>query len=326
MDNLNIQTIRDEFQDMRDRSVSAKQIWQTFLSRNGRISEAFNRIGELESHTRKEFGQELNALKQEIQEYVDANQETEEQTPIDLLPVAPIEVEEDRGHLSLISQTLYEIQDVFERLGFSVAQGPQMETEWFNFDALNIPVDHPARDMWDTIWVEDKTEPEHQYLMRTHTSPVQIHHMHNTKPPYRVIAPGVVYRYEATDATHETVFHQVEGLMVDDVTTIATFKGVMQMFFRHLFPVDTEMRLRPSYFPFTEPSFEIDIRPPGSEEWLEIAGAGMVHKNVLENAGVDTAYQGFAFGMGVERIIMLKHGIDDLRHFHAADLRFIQQF
>jgi len=326
MTDLNIQTIRTEFEGMRSRGVSAKEIWQTFLSRNGRISEAFSRIGELAPEERKEFGQALNALKDEIQEYVDASQETEEQTPIDILPVAPVETEEDRGHLSLISRTIYEIQDVFERLGFSVVQGPQMEHEWFNFDALNIPPDHPARDMWDTIWVEEETKPEHQYLMRTHTSPVQIHHMKNAEPPYRIIAPGAVYRYEATDATHETVFHQVEGLMVDEITNIATFKGVMETFFRHLFAEQTEMRLRPSYFPFTEPSFEVDIRPPGSDEWLEIAGAGMVHKNVLENAGVDTAYQGFAFGMGVERIIMLKHGIDDLRHFHAADVRFIHQF
>ncbi|MFB6225275.1 MAG: phenylalanine--tRNA ligase subunit alpha, partial [Candidatus Paceibacteria bacterium] len=157
-------------------------------------------------------------------------------------------------------------------------------------------------------------------------SPVQIRHMEEHKPPYRIVAPGPVYRYEATDATHETVFHQMEGLMVDETTNIATFKGVMETFFRYLFDEEIEIRLRPSYFPFTEPSFEIDLKWPESDEWLEVFGAGMVHKQVLKNVGVNPQYQGFAFGMGIERVIMLKYGITDIRHFHSADLGFIQQF
>jgi phenylalanyl-tRNA synthetase alpha chain len=226
------------------------------------------------------------------------------------------------GGVSPISRLIFKIQDIFEGLGFSVAVGPELESEKYNFDLLNIPESHPARDVWDTMWVQNPAGIKS--LLRTHTSPVQIHYMENNKPPIRIIAPGKVYRYEATDSTHETVFHQVEGLFLDDKASIATFKGVINYFFKELFQQDIKIRLRPSYFPFTEPSFEIDIWL--EDKWLEIAGAGMVNRKVLANGGItDPNIQGFAFGFGVERLAMILYGIDDIRLIHSADIRFISQ-
>jgi phenylalanyl-tRNA synthetase alpha chain len=226
----------------------------------------------------------------------------------------------ERGHYHPLTIVQRRAIEIFNSMGFEVAEGPEVETEYYNFDALNIPKDHPARDMWDTFWTKDKR------LLRTHTSPVQIRYMKEHQPPFRIIAPGKVFRYEATDATHEVQFYQLEGLMIGKKISLANLKGVMETFFQNFFnSKDIEVRLRPSYFPFVEPGVEVDMRYKG--KWVEIAGAGMVHPKVLEEVGIDPKeYQGFAFGMGIDRLAIIKYKIDDIRLFHSGDLRFIKQF
>ena len=241
----------------------------------------------------------------------------------------------DRGHIHPISSLIREANGIFSSMGFTFASGPLLESEWYNFDALNVPKDHPARDMQDTFFIKD----EQGNVLRTHTSPVQVHYMEEqmkkgTKPPYRVIVPGKVFRNEATDMTHEAEFFQIEGLVVGPDITLAHLKGTLSTFFTKLFKGKVEIRFRPSFFPFTEPSVEVDMRLTGPDapeklrgKWIEIMGAGMVHPNVLTNAGLNPAeYQGFAFGMGLDRLALLRWGIDDVRHMHSADLRFINQF
>ena len=238
-------------------------------------------------------------------------------------------MEKSEGHRHPISCVIAEVNSIFWQMGFSVAQGPEIETEFNNFDALNIPADHPARDMWDTIWLSPK---ESGKLLRTHTSPVQIHYMREHPPtdgPIRIIVPGKVFRYEATDATHETQFYQIEGLLVDSDITLAHLKGILQSFFEQFLGKGTEIRFRPSYFPFVEPGVEIDIRRKDFRggDWLEVMGAGMIHPKVLENVDIDPGkYQGFAFGGGIDRLVMLKYNIPDIRLFYSGDLRFVNQF
>jgi len=240
------------------------------------------------------------------------------------------------GHIHPISSLIREANHIFHRMGFTLAEGPLVEDEWHNFDALNVPKDHPARDMQDTFFIKDEKE----MVLRTHTSPVQIRYMQRemqkgNPPPYRVIAPGKVFRNEATDMTHEAEFFQIEGLAVGENVSLANLKGTLERFFTELFKgSDVEIRFRPSFFPFTEPSVEVDMRVVGEkapeklrDRWIEMMGAGMVHPNVLRNAGVDpNKYRGFAFGMGLDRLAMLRWGIDDVRLMHSADLRFINQF
>lgn len=214
-----------------------------------------------------------------------------------------------------------DIVSIFGEMGFSVALGPEVEDEKHNFDSLNIPEYHPARDMWDTFWVKGKERK----LLRTHTSPVQIRYMENNKPPLKIISPGKVFRYEATDATHEAQFYQVEGLYIAEQVSLAELKGVIKKFFEKFLGDNVEIRFRPSYFPFVEPGVEIDIKFKG--KWLEVMGAGLVHPKVLENVGYDSKkYSGFAFGGGVDRFAMLKYGVDDVRLFYKGDLRLIDQF
>lgn len=236
--------------------------------------------------------------------------------------------EENQGHLHPLSILQREVNDIFAELGFAVAEGPEIEDEFHNFDALNIPENHPARDLWDTFWLIDNNLGD---LLRTHTSSVQVRHMEdpNNQPPIQIIAPGKVYRYEATDATHETQFYQLEGLMIGKDITLGDLRGVLDAFFDEFYDQDMEMRLRPSFFPFTEPSVEVDMRPENDAEaeWTEIMGAGMVHPHVLSSVQIDPSkWQGFAFGMGLDRLAMLKHDIDDVRLFYNGDLRLIQQF
>jgi len=237
---------------------------------------------------------------------------------------------ENKGHLHPISLVIKEIESIFSQLGFSFAYGPQIESEYYNFDALNIPEDHPARDLWDTFWLEENNLGE---LLRTHTSNVQIHHMEAQEPPIRIIAPGKVFRYEGTDATHETQFFQVEGLLIDKDITMGDLKGTLEHFFTELFGEDMEVRLRPSFFPFVEPGVEVDMRRMNlsgagkGNPWIEVLGAGMVHPKVLENVGIDPrAYQGFAFGVGIDRLLMLKYGVSDIRLLYNGDLRIVEQF
>lgn len=240
------------------------------------------------------------------------------------------------GSIHPISSLIREAYQIFSKMGFTLAEGPLLEDEKHNFDDLNVPKDHPARDMQDTFFIKDVPG----YVLRTHTSPVQIRYMEEqvkkgVQPPYRVIVPGKVFRNEATDMTHEAEFFQIEGLAVGDDVSLANLKGTLERFFKELFKgANVEIRFRPSFFPFTEPSVEVDMRLVGEDvpeklrdKWIEMMGAGMVHPIVLKNAGVDPRkYQGFAFGMGLDRLAMLRWGIDDVRHMHSADLRFVNQF
>jgi phenylalanyl-tRNA synthetase alpha chain len=235
-------------------------------------------------------------------------------------------------------------------MGFFIAEGPEVETEYYNFDALNVPADHSARDLWDTLWIKPdvianevkqsrgkqlttglprRSAPRNdneRLLLRTHTSPMQVRYMEKNNPPFRIIVPGRCFRHEATDATHDVQFYQIEGLMVDKNISVANFKGVMQEFLKRMFGPETEVRFRPSYFPFTEPSFEIDMRRKGGK-WLEMMGAGMVNPKVFEYAKLNpNDWQGFAFGLGLDRFAMLKYKITDIRLLYSGDLRFLKQF
>lgn len=241
-----------------------------------------------------------------------------------------------KGHIHPISSLIREANQIFSEMGFDFAEGPLVESEWYNFDALNVPKDHPARDMQDTFFMKD----EPNTVLRTHTSPVQIRYMESQmkagiEPPYRMINPGRAFRNEATDMTHEAEFFQLEGLAVGEDVSLSNLKGTIEHFYRALFKgAEVETRFRPSFFPFVEPGVEVDARIDGEHvpeklrgKWIEMMGAGMIHPNVLHNAGVDPKkYQGFAFGMGLDRLAMLRWGIDDVRLMHSADIRFINQF
>ena len=238
------------------------------------------------------------------------------------------------GHLHILTQTINKVSDIFVSMGFEIADGPEIEDEYHNFDALNVPADHPSRDMQDTFWLE----PENlKKLLRTHTSPVQVRYMEKNEPPFAIVVPGKVFRNEATDVTHDAQFHQCEGLVVGENITLANLKGTLESFLKKLFGEDVVIRLRPGYFPFVEPGVEVDMvcfRCKGEgcpscshSGWIEILGAGMVHPNVLNSCGIDSRkYQGFAFGIGVDRIIMLRHGLDDIRRLYSGDLRLVNQF
>lgn len=235
-----------------------------------------------------------------------------------------------KGHRHPLSHIMREVTSIMGELGFVFAEGPEMETVAYNFDMLNVPKDHPARDMQDTFYIEGKDD----MVMRTHTSPVQVRFMETHQPPIRAIVPGKVFRNEATDATHEAQFFQLEGLMIDKDVSLAHLKGTLEYFFAKFFGGNVEVRFRPSFFPFVEPGLEVDMRLTGEsaplklkDKWIEIMGAGMVHPNVLRNAGIDPeVYQGFAFGMGMDRLAVMKYEIDDIRLLYSGDLRVTNQF
>jgi len=242
--------------------------------------------------------------------------------------------ETPKGHMHPITQVINDIAHIFYELGFEITEGPELETEYYNFDTLNIPKNHPSRDMWDTFWLKPENSDK---LLRTHTSPVQVRYMGKNKPPFAILAPGKTFRYEATDATHEAQFHQVEGLMIGKNISVAHLKGVLEKFLQSIFGKEVHIRLRPSYFPFVEPGFEVDVscfKCGGNKcslckntGWIEIMGAGQVHPKVLNGVGIDPRrWCGFAFGVGVDRIAMLKYSIPDIRMFYNGDLRFINQF
>ena len=240
----------------------------------------------------------------------------------------------EHGHLHPLTIVRQEIEDIFRSMGFDIVEGPEVETEWYNFDALNVPADHPAREMQDTFWLKQSEEaqkdPRAHLLPRTHTSAVQVRYMEKHQPPFRIIVPGRCFRNEATDATHEMQFHQIEGLMVGKDVSLANMKGVMEYFFNKFFKDKIEVRFVSSYFPFTEPSVEVCIKGTKGKlkgRWLEVVPGGVVNQKVFKMAGyVPGEYQGFAFGMGVDRMAMLKYGIDDIRLFYSSDLRFLKQF
>ena len=296
-----------------------------FLGRQGRITTESRTLGTLAPELRPEAGKRLNDGKQAIRDVLDARKAIlsanvlQSRLASERLDVSLSGRGQSSGGLHPVTRTLDRISSLFRAIGFEVVEGPELEDDYHNFEALNIPAHHPARAMQDTFYFPDGR------LLRTHTSPVQIRVMQTRQPPLRIIAPGRVYRCDS-DQTHSPMFHQVEGLMVGEDVSFAHLKGILHDFLRHFFEAeDLEVRFRPSYFPFTEPSAEVDIR--GERGWLEVLGSGMVHPNVLENCGIDSErYTGFAFGMGVERFAMLRYGVDDLRSFFENDLRFLKQF
>ncbi|HEY9080433.1 phenylalanine--tRNA ligase subunit alpha [Magnetovibrio sp.] len=311
------------------------------LGKKGAITAQMKNLGGLEPEQRKAAGQALNAIKDDVAAAIEAKKTAMADAELNAkllaekidvtLPTRP----EREGFIHPISQTIEEVVAILGEMGFEVAEGPEIEDDWYNFTALNIPEDHPARQEHDTFYLPGVGEKGRKVL-RTHTSPVQIRTMMHSKPPLRIIAPGRTYRCDY-DATHSPMFHQIEGLVVDETTHMGHLKGCLIDFCRAFFGVDElPVRFRPSYFPFTEPSAEVDIgcsRKGGEfkighgEDWLEILGCGMVNGKVLENCGIDsTKYQGFAFGIGIERLAMLKYGIPDLRTFYESDLRWLRHY
>ena len=294
-----------------------------YLGRKGKLTAVLRSLKDLPVGQRKIVGQAANELKSQLEEMIKEKREKIRNTKYKIrdtkIDITAPGIKLPQGHLHPITQLLRQTEEIFQSMGFQVVEGSDIETEYYNFDALNIPDEHPARDLWDTFWLKSKK------LLRTHTSPMQIRYMEKNNPPFRIIVPGRVFRYEATDASHSHTFYQLEGLMIDKDISVANFKAVIEEFFKRLFKQDIKIRLKPSYFPFTEPSFEVDIKR--DKDWLEIMGAGMVHPNVFKAVGYNPAnWQGFAFGMGLDRIAMMKYGIDDIRLFYKGDLRFLKQF
>jgi len=315
-----------------------------YLGRRGQLTQVLRGLASIESiEERRRLGAEANQAKDRLEtacqerkrqlEELQVARVIEEQ-PLDVtLPGPPL----PRGRLHPITQTLRDVLQAFSSMGFQVVEGPEVEWDYYNFEALRIPADHPARDMWDTLWIDFERDGRRQMLLRTHTSPNQIRIMERSQPPIRVVVPGKCYRFEATDPTHEWMMTQVEGLAVDEGISMADLKGTLAEFARRIFGRERKVAFRCDYFPFVEPGMELRIdcficrgegcRTCGRSGWIEILGAGMVHPEIIANAGYDAERNtGFAFGMGVERIALLRHGVDDIRHFYANDLRFLQQF
>ena len=325
----------ESVEQLREAAVSAlnsadstEQIesWRVdFLGRKGRLTALLRGLGALEIEERKIVGAAANLLRADLDSLYE---ERDRQAKLSDAPVGSLDVtlpgrKPALGGLHPSTQMIREITQAFNEMGFQTVEGPEVELEKYNFDMLNIPAGHPARDQWDTIWVD--SEKYDDVLLRTHTSPMQARVMENNDPPIRVVVPGKCYRYESTDSTHEWHFNQVEGLAVDEGITFADLKGTLYEFARRIFGQSRKVRFRCDFFPFVEPGVDMSIDWNG--RWIEILGAGMVHPRVLENSGYDsTKYTGFAFGMGPERISMLRNEITDIRHFFSNDLRFLTQF
>ena len=318
--------------------LEINQIKSDLFGKNGLVSSQFKKIGSIEDSERKKFASDLNVVKDELQNLIDSKINEVENIEINKkLEKEKIDITLPgrsfvRGRIHPVSQTIDEISSIFSEIGFSVEEGPDVENEYNNFTALNTPDNHPARDMHDTFYLDEKK----QRLLRTHTSPVQIRTMLKDKPPFKIIAPGRTYRSDS-DQTHAPMFHQVEGLHIDKNINMGHLKGCLNYFIKEFFEVDKiKMRFRPSHFPFTEPSAEVDIGYEMKDgkiiigegnQWLEILGCGMVHPNVLKNVKVDsTKFQGYAFGIGIDRLAMLKYGINDLRAFFDCDYRWLNHF
>jgi phenylalanyl-tRNA synthetase alpha chain len=302
--------------------------------KQGVLTDALKALGTLSPDERKAKGQELNVWKDRVTQAVADRRDAlsaaslstlGETDAIDITLVLPSRIRGTKGHLHLIPEFMRQVEEVFGRMGFDIAEGTEIETEEYNFTKLNIPADHPARDMQDTFFIDGKPG----YVLRTHTSNGQLRYMDTHKPPLRMICPGRVYRKDS-DATHSPMFHQFEGLMVDRDISLANMKAVMTAGFTELIGREVEFRFRTGYFPFVEPGLEVDMlakNADGSDRWLEVVGCGMVHPTVLKNGGIDpTEFKGFAFGFGIERLLMIKHRISDLRSFYEGDLRFLAQF
>ncbi|MGQ7300457.1 phenylalanine--tRNA ligase subunit alpha [Marinobacter nauticus] len=313
-----------------DNLQALDQIRVEYLGKKGVITQQAKTLGKLSAEERPAAGQKINEAKGQVEQAINARRADLEKAAIEArLAAESIDVTlpgrgQDLGGLHPVTRTLQRIEEIFARAGYSVEQGPEIEDDYHNFEALNIPGHHPARAMHDTFYFNPGT------LLRTHTSPVQIRTMEAGKPPFRMICPGRVYRCDS-DMTHTPMFHQVEGLLVEKNVSFADLKSTVEEFLMVFFERDLKVRFRPSYFPFTEPSAEVDIEwgrePDGSIKWLEVMGCGMVHPKVFEYCGIDSEeYRGFAFGLGVERLAMLRYGVKDLRMFFENDLRFLRQF
>ncbi len=316
--------------DSADSLQALDQIRVEYLGKKGVITQQAKTLGKLSAEERPAAGQKINDAKGQVEQAINARRTDLERAAIEQkLASESIDVTlpgrgQDLGGLHPVTRTLQRIEQFFSRAGYTVEQGPEIEDDYYNFEALNIPGHHPARAMHDTFYFNPGT------LLRTHTSPVQIRTMEDGKPPFRMICPGRVYRCDS-DMTHTPMFHQVEGLLVERNVSFADLKSTVEEFLRVFFERDLKVRFRPSYFPFTEPSAEVDIEwgreEDGSIKWLEVMGCGMVHPKVFEHCGIDAEeYRGFAFGLGVERMAMLRYGVNDLRMFFENDLRFLRQF
>ena len=307
---------------------SLNDIFKKYLGKQGKLTQILRSLEKLPKAKRVKVGKKANTLKnflkikfdqkaQELKEKALREQEEKEWIDITAPGKKPV-----FGHLHPLTLVKRKTEEIFQAMGFSIVEGPEMETEWYNFDALNIPKDHPVRDILSfgkTLYLKEGN------LLRSHTSPVQIRYLEKNNPPLKIIVPGRVFRHEATDVSHEMNFYQIEGLMVDKMVSVANFKAIIQEFLEKFFVKPMKIRIRPSYFPFVEPGFEVDVG--GEKGWMEVAGAGMVHPNVLKAAGLNPKnWQGFAFGMGMDRLAMMKYKINDIRLFYSGDLRFLNQF
>jgi len=330
-----IEQANDDVSKAQDLTV-LDQVRVHYLGKKGQLTEFLKQLKDLAPEERPRAGQAVNQAKQTLQQLIERRKqelqtsEVEQRLAQETIDITLPGRGQAAGGLHPVTQTLNRIEYLFGQAGFEVVEGPEIEDDYHNFEALNIPENHPARAMHDTFYFDDNT------LLRTHTSPVQIRTMINQKPPLRIIAPGRVYRRDS-DVTHTPMFHQIEGFLVDEDVSLADLKGILSDFLRSFFEQDLQVRFRPSYFPFTEPSAEVDIacvmckgegcRVCGHTGWLEIMGCGMIHPQVFANTGIDSdRYSGFAFGIGVERVAMLRFGVNDLRLFFENDLRFLTQF
>ena len=302
-----------------------EQLRVGYLGKKGQLSQILRGMGQLAAEDRPRIGSLANVVKESLQASLDGKRKDLQEAQIqaqlesETLDVTMPGVYRPIGRVHPINSTIDRVLDIFVGLGYTVATGPEMETDYYNFEALNTPADHPARDMQDTFYLPDGN------LLRTHTSSVQIHYMEDSEPPIRIVAPGRCYRRDTVDATHAAVFHQIEILAVDEGLTFTDLKGTIKVFLEEMFGEDLPIRFRASYFPFTEPSAEVDVQWQG--RWLEVMGCGMVDPNVLKSVGYDPeVYTGFAAGFGVERFAMVLHQIDDIRRLYNSDLRFLQQF
>jgi len=311
-----------------------------YLGRKSALSLFFNSLSKLPLVEKKKRGKKANGIRQlllSLYKGKKADIESDVSFSSDFIDITQPGEKMRQGNLHPLTLILRDITNSFQKMGFSIIEGPEIETEYYNFDALNIPAGHPAREMWDTLWIKPKAKKEKEkMLLRTHTSPMQVRFMETHQPPFRIIVPGKCFRYEATDASHEIQFHQIEGLMVGENISLSNFKAVIEEVVKDIFKQKVLVRFRPSYFPFTSPGVEVDIKmkPKAKgqkskvkDEWLEIMGAGMVHPDLFKRAGyANNRWQGFAFGLGVERIAMIKYHIDDIRLFFSPDVRFLEQF
>jgi phenylalanyl-tRNA synthetase alpha chain len=343
---LNLKSITKEAEKEIKNSKNLKSldfIFKKYLGKKSEVSRALRLFKDLSGRERKKLGKEINIFKKTFRKEIEKKTEKikKENGKVsgkkDWFDITIPGKKIESGHLHPLTMTRRRIEEIFQKMGFEIAQGSEIETAWYNFDALNIPADHPARDAWNTLWLKEKDKNGEQFLLRTHTSPMQIHYMETHNPPLRLIVPGKTFRREATDASHNFQFYQVEGLMVDKNVSVPHLKAVISNFFRLFFNKKVKVRLRPDFFPFTEPSFEISMSCLACEGkgckvckntgWLEMGGAGMVHPNVFKACKLDSKkWQGWAFGFGWDRLAMMKYKIKEIRLFNAGNLRFLKQF